>query len=76
MFNSGGTADSRGYVWYQSSGNLTINNNSTIPAGRKVVVYVAGNVTINGRINLASLNSFFKSSYFDKLASREEVSRS
>lgn len=51
-------ASSSGYSWYESSGNLNITN-LTIPAGRKVVLFVNGNVTITGPIAVTNLNNSF-----------------
>lgn len=55
---SGGT-EVDGYVWYESTRNIILGGNAQLPAGRKVVVFVDGDVDINGHITLADQESSF-----------------
>lgn len=46
-----GSPDARGYTWFNVSGDLTISGNIQLPPNGKYIVYVSGNVVINGRVN-------------------------
>lgn len=60
LFESGGTPDDHGYVFYRREGILNIQTPVTIPAGRKVVVLVDGEVLISGNITISDKsNSVF-----------------
>lgn len=51
--------DDKGYTWYKKTGDLTISGDVTISGGKKVILLVEGNLTINGKINLDSKEDFF-----------------
>lgn len=52
--------DVQGFEWFRSYGDTVVTGNITIPDGRKIVIFVDGNVRINGSIRLANpSNSFF-----------------
>ena len=48
-----------GYYWYKKTGNLLISSPQNIPANRKVVVIVDGDLAISSTINLADINTSF-----------------
>ncbi len=56
-FVSQGTPN-KGYVWFKSTGDLTINSNINLSA-RKVILLVNGNLTIQGPINVTDGQGFF-----------------
>ncbi len=59
-FDSGAPSD--GYYWYKAtgnSGNLVINSNIVITGNRKVILFVPGNLTLNGRINIQTKGQGF-----------------
>ena len=53
-----GTA-SNGYYWYQANGDLTTSGDILISGNRKVILYVNGNLNINGKINIQTPGSGF-----------------
>lgn len=55
----GGNVSSDGYYWFKANGDLTITNDITIAGSRKIILFVAGNLTINGRINVATKGQGF-----------------
>lgn len=57
-FNSGGSS-SGGYSWYRHPRDLAINGDVNLNAGRKVILFVDGNLTINGKISYNPANSYF-----------------
>lgn len=57
-FDSGG-ADHDGYSWYEKTGDVGINSAVNLPLGRKVILLVKGNLTIQAPINLTNGQGFF-----------------
>jgi hypothetical protein len=58
-FNSGGATTGDGYSWYRHNGNITITADLNLSAGRKVILFVDGNLTINGKISYSPTDAFF-----------------
>ncbi len=58
-FNSGGATTGNGYYWYRHNGDVTISSDVNLNAGRKVILFVDGNLTINGKISYNPANSYF-----------------
>lgn len=58
-FASGGT-QSRGFVWYKATGDLTINSQVNLNGSRKVILLVdGGNLNIQGNINIQAKGQGF-----------------
>jgi hypothetical protein len=58
-FNTGGATTGDGYYWYRHNGDVTITSDVALNAGRKVILYVDGNLTINGKITYNPANAYF-----------------
>ncbi|HSX49032.1 MAG TPA: Ig-like domain-containing protein [Candidatus Saccharimonadales bacterium] len=56
-FSAGFASD--GYYWYNAAGNLTINGDVLISGNRKVILFVNGNLTLNGKINIQNKGQGF-----------------
>lgn len=55
---SNGTADAAGYKWLKSAGAFTISSDINLGTN-KVILFVNGDLNINGKINLTSGRGFF-----------------
>lgn len=58
-FTSGGATDSNGYTWYRHNGDLNITSDVNLSGSRQVILYVQGNLTFSGRVNVDPKNQFF-----------------
>lgn len=58
-FNSSGATTGDGYYWYRHNGSVNITSDLTLDPGRKVILFVDGNLTISGKITYNPANSFF-----------------
>jgi hypothetical protein len=47
-----GVAAADGYIWLKAPQNTTINSNILISGNKKVILFVNGDLTINGKINI------------------------
>jgi len=57
---SGGTTDSGGYTWFKRNGDLDILTPVVMPSGRKVVIFVDGDLYIQNRlVGADTLDSLF-----------------
>lgn len=57
LYFGGATAD--GFSWYEATGDVALDVNTTIPPNRKVIVFVPGNVRINGSLRIQDPESSF-----------------
>ena len=58
-FNVGGATNGKGYYWYRHNGDVSITSDVNLNPGRKVILFVDGNLTINGKISYNPANSYF-----------------
>ncbi len=58
-FNAGGATTGDGYYWYRHTGNMNITSAVTLPANRRVILFVDGDLTISGNMTYNPRNEFF-----------------
>ncbi len=58
-FNASGATTGDGYYWYRHNGDLSITSDVNLNPGRKVILYVDGDLSIKGKITYNPANAFF-----------------
>ena len=58
FFNSQGTSH-RNYYWFHVGGNLTLTGTTNIDPGRRLIVLVQGDLTVNGKYAIQNLGDGF-----------------